>query len=514
LSDTSAGPDRYRSLVESCSDAIVAWGADHRVTFANPAAEHLFGRSVADLLGRPFAELMADDRRAAEAALAGAAADGEPVGEHETAVVRPDGRTVAAAAAFFPVGALGEVGAVFRDLTAWHTLSEARQASFDRQARVERLESVGRLAGGIAHDFNNLMAVVLNYASFVAQQVAGDPVAAADVEQIRDAATRAAHLTRQLLMVSRVEPLLLETLDLNETVAEVTRLLPIHEGELVELHLELSPDVPPVRTARGGLEHVLLNLITNACESMPGGGTVTVRTEVVELDGRHDALGPERPPGRYVRLSVIDTGAGMSAETADLAFEPFFSTKPKDAGLGLGLASVYGIMADAGGLVELSSEEGRGTTVHLFLPVARRDGGPDPSAAPGPEAADEACPPTVLLVEDEDAMRRLTARILRRNGFSVVEAATGSEALRLADGEPRCDLLLTDVIMPEMSGKELADRLRDRQGLLPVLFMSGYSQGALGHDGVIDPGTDLLEKPFDEQALVDRVRSILSSVPH
>ena len=383
-----------------------------------------------------------------------------------------------------------------------------RQELEDRLHQSERLESLGQLAGGIAHDFNNLLAVILNYATFVAEAIEDDAAASQDMEEIRSAAERAVRLTQQLLIFARRETSQPQALDLDDVVADVESLLSRTLGEHVELVVHRSTHRVRVLGDRGQIEQVLVNLAVNARDAMPSGGTLTIETApaTVPSDPAGSTLPPELAPGSYVQLSVSDTGSGMEAETVSHAFEPFFSTKPKGAGTGLGLATVYGIVAEAGGTVVIYSELGLGTTIRAYLPEAV-SGGVAPTPVPvtvPPQGAGE----TILVVEDEAAIRTVTARILERNGYGVLQVEDGRTALDVAV-DHEFDLLLTDVVMPQMSGRELAARMAEQGTVRPVLFMSGYSQGVLGPQRHLDVDVDLVQKPFTEHELIAHVYEAL-----
>jgi PAS domain S-box-containing protein len=369
--------------------------------------------------------------------------------------------------------------------------------------QLRRLESVGQLAGGIAHDFNNLLGIILNYAQFVQDEIGEDSPAARDVEEIRRAAERAAALTRQLLIFSRREVVRKRVLDLNEVVSELDRLLARALGEQVELETHLASGLWPVEADPGQIEQVLVNLAVNARDAMSVGGRLVIETSNHEL--LEERAGAS--PGRYVRLTVSDTGAGMDQQVADHAFEPFFTTKPKGAGTGLGLSTVYGIVTEAGGQIELYSEPGVGTTVKVYLPATDR--GPTPAARPRPPRAD-AAGETVLLVEDEQSVRRLSERILKGAGYEVLVTASGQEALEMcARPEQRIDLLVTDVVMPGMLGPELVERATAVRPGLKVVFMSGYVHQMIDLMEGDRGDFAFIEKPFTVEALLDGVREAL-----
>jgi len=378
-------------------------------------------------------------------------------------------------------------------------------------AQAQKLEAVGALAGGVAHDFNNLLTVILSYSEFLLEQLGEQEGPYKDALEIRNTAQRAAALTRQLLAFSRQQVLQLEVLDPNEVVRELHRMLRRLIGEDVELVARLGEDVHTVRADRGQLEQIVLNLAVNARDAMPQGGRLVVETANVTLDRSYAAMQLAAEPGEHVMLAVTDTGVGMSEEVRAHLFEPFFTTKEKGKGTGLGLATVYGIVSQLGGHIWVYSEPGQGTTFKIYLP--RVEGTGERAAAeaelpvlPGKEI--------VLLVEDEQPVRTATARILRKLGYAVLEAASGPEALELAAGHAgEIDLLLTDVVMPHMSGPELERRLREARPGLRTLFTSGYTDDAILHHGVLDGGTALLQKPFSRQNLLESVRKALRAAP-
>ncbi len=374
--------------------------------------------------------------------------------------------------------------------------------------QLRRLESVGQLAGGIAHDFNNIVGVILNYAQFVAEQIdEGSPVGE-DVEEIRRAAERAAALTRQLLIFSRREAVRPEVLDLNVVVSELDRLLRRVLGEHVELETRFAPDLSPVEADPGQLEQVLVNLAVNARDAMPSGGRLLIETTNVEPDG---APGEELPDP-YVELTVSDTGQGMTPAVKARVFEPFFTTKPKGEGTGLGLATVYGIIAEAGGDISIDSEPGMGTSVNVHLPASAAAPTPSPDGRadlPDPGGHGE----TVLVVEDEESMRVLVERILATAGYDVLAVDRGGAALEACRrAEQPIDLMMTDVIMPEMLGPELVERAIAIRSGLKVLYMSGYDRHGVAQIGTSREDVACVEKPFTAEHLLTRVRQVLDDV--
>jgi len=383
-----------------------------------------------------------------------------------------------------------------------------RERLENRLHQSQRLESLGLLAGGVAHDFNNLLSVILNCAAFVAEATTDNEPVQADVAEIRKAAKQAAQLTRQLLIFGRRDRVQLEALDLGAVVADVQSLLARSIGEHIKLIVHPPAGLPPVRGDRSQIETVLVNLAINARDAMPDGGTLTIDSDVALLDGGQEGLFPPVPPGSYVALSVTDTGVGMSPDVVMRIFEPFFTTKPQGHGTGLGLATVHGIVAAAGGGLSVQSELGAGTTIRAFFPAADQTAVAE--AAPPPTMDVSSRGETLLVVEDEPAVLQLVVRMLRRNGYCVIPAATGTRALALA-AESDFDMLLTDVVMPEMSGLELAERVSRLRPAASVLFMSGYSPDLFGDKRALAEGIMLLQKPFTERALLEAIRAAMAA---
>jgi two-component system, cell cycle sensor histidine kinase and response regulator CckA len=383
--------------------------------------------------------------------------------------------------------------------------------------RSQRLESLGQLAGGIAHDFNNLLAVILNYASFVAEELSAatangsaaqweEPLR--DVRQIQLAAERASLLTHQLLSFARREVVQARALSLNSAITRMEQILRRTIGEQIELVITLAPSLPMILADPGQIEQIVLNLAINARDAMPSGGTLSIDTAVIEtLESETAATGV--PPGLYVRFRVSDTGIGMSAEVRDRAFEPFYTTKPSGEGSGLGLATVYGIVLQSGGYSRIYSDEGIGTSISILLPVSEDetmgeldDGSVHHELPLGTE--------TILVVDDEQALREVTGRMLSRSGYTVLTASSGAQAIELAASHAGpIHLVLTDVIMPKMQGPTVAKEVRKVRPDIRVLFMSGHAQPVLQAEDVL--GTDflLLEKPFDQAILLEGVRTVL-----
>ncbi|HKN69376.1 MAG TPA: PAS domain S-box protein [Gemmatimonadaceae bacterium] len=402
-----------------------------------------------------------------------------------------------------------------QDVTERRRAEEALRRSEERLHRSERLEAVGQLAGGIAHDFNNLLTAITSYTQLLLEDFSPNDGRRDDLLEIKKAADRATSLTRQLLAFSRRQVLDPRVIDLNAVVADLENML----RRLIGAHIALvtdpavRPPLPRVHADVGQLEQVIVNLAVNARDAMADGGTLTIRTgqaQLTEADCR-DHADFDVHPGRYVVMSVSDTGTGMDAATQARMFEPFFTTKGPGKGTGLGLATVYGIVKQSGGYIAVTSEPGKGTTFRIYLPAVA-DAAPGASAAGTGNGAD-AMPNgsgTILLVEDETPVRTLARRVLEQAGYAVLEAEDGVEGVRVADGfEGEIDLLLTDVVMPNLGGRALVERLRAKRPRMAVLFISGYPDGEVERGGLTNGGATYLEKPFSPRMLRDTVRQAL-----
>ncbi|MCU1461843.1 MAG: sensor hybrid histidine kinase [Acidimicrobiales bacterium] len=532
---------RFPGLLEAAQDAIIAVDADGVIHLANPQAESLFGYSSEELLGLPLDTLIPHRARAVHP------------GHRKSYFANPTPRPMGAGlepmarrkdGTEFPVdislsslntreGVL--VSAAVRDITDRKRIEDERSlleatvigAERDEERsmleaqlhQAQRLESIGHLAGGVAHDFNNLLAGIMNYASLVSASLqeemehrgltedAAFVTLAEDVEEITMVAKRAAALTHQLLIFSRRTAVQPEVLDLNAVVGEMEKLLRRTIGQNVDtLQTVLAPELPLIKADRGQIDQVLMNLAVNARDAMPTGGELTLETATFDVEPQYARL-RSIEPGRYVRLTVSDTGTGMSREVSARAFEPFFTTKRTGEGTGLGLATVYGIVRQAGGDVAIYSEMGLGTSIRVLLPATTDTGSVPRRAKPDvPLSKGE----TILLVEDEAIVREPARRMLVSRGYTVLAAGEAEEALVIVQSHPGdIDLLLTDVVMPGLSGKELSVEVTRLRPATKVLFMSGYSQDVIVHQGVLEAGVFLIEKPFSADDLLRKVRVVL-----
>ncbi len=515
---------RFRALMEAAPDAVVCVTGDGRIALVNAQTERLFGYTRQELAGRPVEILVPDAVRAGHPAVRNrymADPEPRPMGAgKELSGRRYDGSTFPAEISLSAIdtddGIL--VMAAVRDITERLQLQTERERLRAEHERLQsqRLESLGQLAGGVAHDFNNLLAVISNYAAFAREEASAQAPQGpwesitGDIQQIEMAAERAAALTRRLLAFARREVINPRPLNLNDTVQNIEQLLLRTLGEHVELSTCLADDLCAVLADPGQIEQILVNLAVNARDAMPRGGKLTIHTASTDVDEVYAANRVGLRPGRYASLKISDTGTGMPKAIADRAFEPFFSTKPKGQGTGMGLATVYGIVNQAGGHVRIYSEPGIGTTFTILLPATCQP--LDQASSQQPQGLQAGAGETVLVVEDEDALREVTRRILDRNGYRVLTAASGPEAIEIAT--QHCggiDILLTDVVMPHMGGKEAADRIRAVCPAAAVVYMSGYTEGVLDTRGVLEAGVNLIEKPFTAATLLSSLREVIAA---
>jgi two-component system cell cycle sensor histidine kinase/response regulator CckA len=487
-------------LLQAAPDAILVVTSDGRIVLVNDRAEQLCGFDRDELLGKRVDTLVTEDARMMPEARRRRIDEGRPgpLGVVSTTIRRRDGNEIPVESSVALVDtSQGRLAVcVLRDLSerAWAEQEKVRLRAEAQQHRSQRLDSLGQLAGGIAHDFNNMLGVIVNYANFVIEEAeapAPDLKAiAADARQIVRAGERGTDLTHQLLSFARREVVRPQVLDLNAVICSMEEMLRQSLGEHINLIIRAEPALPAVVCDPGQIEQMLASLAVNARDAMPGGGDLVIDT------GRH---------GDQVRLRISDSGSGMSSEVLDRAFEPFFTTKGS-GGTGLGLATVYGVVTQAGGEISLTSTVGVGTTVNVLLPIASATNTSDTSSS------SDISPiggrgETLLVVEDEAALREVAGRILSRAGYHVLAAECGVSALELAARhEGAIDLLVTDVVMPGMLGKELAERLTGERPDTQVLYMSGYAQPVLHSQGTLDPGVALLEKPFTAGDLLAAVR--------
>jgi two-component system cell cycle sensor histidine kinase/response regulator CckA len=492
---------------------VLADASSGRITFRNRTVARLMGQEDIAVPDAPaydqFTGFHPDGRTylPEEWPLARAVTRGETISGEEAEVVRGDGSRVIFSMNAAPIR--DSDGSIVAAVTTFHDVTHRRRV--DQHLRqVQQMEAVGRLAGGVAHETNNQMSVVLSAASFILhRRDVPDPVRM-DVEAIQRAAERTAAVTAQLLAFGRRQLLRLEILNLNEVIREFAPVLRRTLGEDSTLEVSADPGIGTVRADRGQIEQVLLNLALNARDAMVRGGRLSITTQPVRLDPEYTSFKPDVTvrPGPYVLITVTDSGPGIDQHTLNHLFEPFFTTKPVGQGTGLGLSTVYGIVKQSEGYIWAYSEPGQGATFKIYLPAQ------DQAIASPPveELAVAGAKPgeVLLVVEDEKAVRSMTGRLLESEGYEVLVSGNGREALdRVRAGVSRLDLVITDVAMPEMSGRELAEQLRQIRPGLPVLFMSGYTDDEMVRRGLIDPDHPFLSKPFTPETIAAKVRQLI-----
>ena len=495
---------RYRSLVQSAVYGIYRSSVDGRFLDVNPALIHMLGYDSADEVVKldPQREVFVDpeehERLLQEFHRTGC------LDSAEVRWKRKDGSVITVRLSGRAATELDEADQALEIIA--EDITE-RRALEDQFRQAQKMEAVGRLAGGVAHDFNNLLMVVSGYTEVLMEALDENHPLLVKVQAIQQAADRATTLTRQLLAFSRKQLLELKVVDVNSIVADMERLLRPLIGENIDLTTRLTPNVGHTRADAGQLEQVIMNLVVNAKDAMPDGGRILIQTSEADPDTarrEHSLI----EPGAYILLSVSDTGAGMDRETQSRIFEPFFTTKEKGKGTGLGLSTVYGIVKQGGGYIFAQSEPGCGTTFRIYLPRVA-----DPADSPRVDKHSQAAAggsETVLLVEDEESVRELVRETLKTRGYTVIEASDGIAGMRVSEEyQGNIEILITDVVMPGMSGRELAKRVAAARPNIRVLYLSGYTEDAIIHEGALEPGTGFLQKPFTLQVLARKVREVL-----
>ena len=495
------------ALLESASQAILSIDRAGRIVLANPKTEEMFGYTHEELLGARIEILLPESKRAVHSR------------DRDEYFARPRTRPMGTGLDLsgrrrdgteFPV----EVSLSFVEteegvfgIAFVNDISERKRLE-EQLLQAQKMEAVGRLAGGVAHDFNNMLTVINGYNRMILDELSPiDPLRGC-AEEVLKAADRAGALTNQLLAFSRRQVMQPRIISPNATVAQTERMLRRLIGEDIELVLRLNPDVGNIKADPGHIEQAIVNLAVNSRDAMPKGGRITIETGNVHLDQDYAKTHLGVQPGDFAMIAVSDTGHGMDRETRKRLFEPFFTTKERGKGTGLGLASVYGVVKQLGGDIWVYSEVGKGTTFKLYFP--RVSEGVSEAEAGLAEADQPKATETILLVEDEQAVRDLTVRMLQRMGYTVLAAANGAEAIEISNSYPgEIAMLLTDVVMPNMSGREVADKLLPVRPRLKVLYLSGYTDDTVVHHGVLESGVEFLPKPFSREVLAKKMRDVL-----
>jgi PAS domain S-box-containing protein len=493
------------AIVNSSEDAIITESLEGIIESWNNGAEKLYGYTRSEVVGLAMSSLLPKSLLDEEREILERMRNGETLTRFETVRVHKAGRAIPVSLTISPLrttdGRIIGVLQVARDISEPLLLKDKLQLS-------QKMEAVGRLAGGVAHDFNNLLTIINGYAGLLRTGLGDRPAQLEMLDEITHAAQRATDLTRQLLAFSRRQSVRLRPLDLNESIAKMEAMLRRLIGEDIAIETHLESNLLPVQADPGQISQILMNLTANARDAMPGGGKIVISTAnwFVEKDRFHTQLG--FTPGRYVRLSFTDTGEGMDSETCKHIFEPFFTTKEVGKGTGLGLSTVYGIVKQAGGQVSVYSEPGCGTTLAIYLPCSPIDSEHQEPAAPLLKKGSE----TVLLVEDEPALRKLAQSMLQGSGYAVIAASTPEEAIEYARSYPdQIHLLLTDIVMPGMNGQVLSSEVNWHRPDIRNIFMSGYTEHATLQRILSEPGAAFLQKPFTPAQLLEKVREILDS---
>ncbi|HTG93968.1 MAG TPA: PAS domain S-box protein [Pyrinomonadaceae bacterium] len=506
-----ASEQRFRDLVENANDIIFTCDMLGKITSLNRAGERVTGYTAEEALKMNFAQAVSPDDIAKVRHMLSRkrAADVATVYDLEL-ITKSGGRAAVeiSSRAILKDGEAVGVQGIARDITDRQRMENDLRTSQAQLQQSQRLEAVGQLAGGVAHDFNNLLTAIIGYSDFALRKMRANNPIRRDIEEIKKAANRAATLTRQLLAFSRKQILKPEVLDLNLVVGDMHKLLERLIGEDIDLVTTLGSDTDPVKADRGQLEQIIMNLVVNARDAMPFGGSVTIETANVVFDEAYTSEHVPVKPGKYAMLAVSDSGLGMDANTQLHIFEPFFTTKELGKGTGLGLSTVYGIVKQSGGFIWVYSELNVGTTFKIYLPsLTELHFDQELTSIDTPERTEAS---TVLLVEDDPLVRNVALRALESAGYKVLESGNGHGALAMAHScDDEIDLLITDVVMPLMGGRELAQELSALHPKTSILFMSGYTDDAVVRHGIMDKDIEYLQKPFTAESLVRRVGEVL-----
>ena len=499
------------AILQQTTDAVVGSDLDNLVFSWNRGAEVLYGYTFEEIMGKPISLLAPEDRRHESEEMREIVMAGESISNFETVRVRKNGDEVDVSVTMSPIldtrGKIVGVSAITRDISERKKAEESLKKHEEQMRRSQKMDAIGRLAGGVAHDFNNLLSVIGGNAEFLLGSMAGDNPHREEVEEIQKAVRRGAELTKQLLVFGQKQVVQPQPVNLNELSTEMSKMLKRLIDATVDLSIIQDTGIQPILADPGQMQQVILNLVLNARDAMPKGGNIIVETRHISEALLAQEQRPTLPPGTYVRLSVTDTGTGMTAEIQKHIFEPFFTTKA-GKGTGLGLATVYGIVTKWSGHLFLHSALNMGTTFTFYfpaLPAMEAVKAKPKQMALIPQGSE-----TILVAEDEDPVRKILVRTLEKYGYRVLEAPNGIEAVQMAWSFPDpIHLLLTDTIMPKMNGKELADEIRKTRPQTKVVFISGYPREVLSQQGILETGIHLIQKPFELDDLVRQVRKFL-----
>lgn len=498
--------------VENSPLAVIEWDSNFRVQRWSQQAEQLFGWGVEEVWGKHPQEIgfiFAEDVPLVDEVIVGLQSGCEPRSVNRNRNYTKNGSVIYCE--WYESALADESGQLVSILSLVHDVTERKHLE-EQLRQSQKMEAIGRLAGGVAHDFNNLLTVINGYSELALSHLAEQDRLYKHIKEIRKAGERAAGLTRQLLAFSRQQILQPRSLDLSEVILNMSEMLQRLIGENIELVILAAADSGQIKADPGQIEQVIMNLAVNAYDAMPQGGKLTIEVAKIELEGEYAQKHIGKEPGSYVRLAISDTGMGMDEQTRSHIFEPFFTTKEKGKGTGLGLATVYGIVSQSGGSIRVYSEPGWGTTFKIYFPqIKNRDKLAMPTTT---QVHSTQGSETILLVEDEPSVRELVRDTLKEEGYTVLEAKNGAEAILYSEQyQASIHLLLTDVVMPGLSGRQLAEHLWPLRPQLKVLYMSGYTDDAIVHHGVLEPGVAFLQKPFTPQALSRKVREVLEAGP-
>jgi two-component system, cell cycle sensor histidine kinase and response regulator CckA len=499
--------ERYRDLFENANDIIYTLDLEGNFTSINKKGEQLTGYLREEILQMNIASIIAPGyMEIARQKLDEKLANSSETTIYELEIICKDRSLIpveVSSRAIYEAGKTVGIQGIARDISERNRLE-------DQLRQAQKMESIGRLAGGVAHDFNNLLTAIIGYSQMAMRHLPPDNPAQNEILEVEKAGQRAAELTKQLLAFSRKQVLQPKILDLNQVITGIKRMLGRLIGEDIELSTRLSADLGKVRADPGQIEQIIMNLAVNARDAMPQAGKLTIETENVELQEVYSQAHLAVKPGAYVVLAFSDTGIGIDKETQSQIFEPFFTTKEKGKGTGLGLSTVYGIVKQSGGNILVNSEPGKGTTFKIYLPLIKE-----------PSTVDETPPPiiesfigteTILLVEDEEMVRQLARKILQASGYTVLETTSVANALeRFEQDAGKIDLIITDVIMPGMSGRELVQQLAQKDIKAKALYMSGYTNNPISSEAILEEGMAFLQKPFTPGDLLRKVREVLNA---